>query len=244
VQGCRSNLPGLGMSFRKAVICTALLLVARCAAFSPRLRSKGEDSGSLPARTTATIAGQEVRYVEINQGTNNGVSVVLLHGARFSVQTWVDLGTLLILQRHGVHAVAVDLPGYGQSRNGRKGSHGNALSKGEWLAQLLQQLVPRSRVVLVSPSMSGSYAVPYLQAHGDDGVVASWMPVAPTGIHPGIAFPEAAKSTVDVLCFYGENDPRLRDADILTVLFTSSRKVGHLFPSSHFLDLYFCFSQL
>ena len=40
-----------------------------------------------------------------------GLTVLLLHGMRFSSQTWTDLGTLHVLAVLGYSAVAIDLPG-------------------------------------------------------------------------------------------------------------------------------------
>ena len=40
-----------------------------------------------------------------------GLTVLLLHGMRFSSQTWTDLGTLHVLAALGYSAVAIDLPG-------------------------------------------------------------------------------------------------------------------------------------
>ena len=44
-------------------------------------------------------------------------TVLLLHGAAFSSQTWVSVvPTIAILAAAGHHVIAIDLPGYGKTR--------------------------------------------------------------------------------------------------------------------------------
>eukprot|EP00191_Tetraselmis_sp_GSL018_P006442 CAMPEP_0177606444 /NCGR_PEP_ID=MMETSP0419_2-20121207/17312_1 /TAXON_ID=582737 /ORGANISM="Tetraselmis sp., Strain GSL018" /LENGTH=250 /DNA_ID=CAMNT_0019100809 /DNA_START=273 /DNA_END=1025 /DNA_ORIENTATION=+ len=176
---------------------------------------------------TLDIAGVPVHAVELNGAgaSVKGVVLVLLHGARFSVQTWEDLGTLSLMSSRGVHTVAVDLPGFGNSP-GKKHALGSAASPAEWLSILLSTVVPEgSKALLVSPSMSGRYAVPYVEQHGGDGKLAAWVPVAPVGVDSSWSPPQQAKDKVEVLAFYGELDPKLPDADTLVSIFPNSKKV-------------------
>lgn len=74
--------------------------------------------------------------------------VVLLHGARFQASSWDELGTLDALADAGHHAVALDLPGFGQSPQTR------IERPAIWIAAVLDRLELK-RAVLVAPSMAG-----------------------------------------------------------------------------------------
>jgi pimeloyl-ACP methyl ester carboxylesterase len=112
---------------------------------------------------TATFAGGTLGYIATPASSSHSTSaarpsVLLLHGARFSAQTWQDLGTLDALAAAGYSSVAVDLPGYGQSTTVATDS--DYLYK---LTRFLQhQGLLTPTVVCISPSMSGSFSVPTL----------------------------------------------------------------------------------
>lgn len=95
-------------------------------------------------------------WLSVNAHTDGhaDLTFLLLHGSRFSVQTWIELGTMAVLAKHGLHAVAVDLPGHGESPNPMVRLR-TPSERGEWLSLLMKQIAPTSKVVLVSPSMSG-----------------------------------------------------------------------------------------
>lgn len=105
-------------------------------------------------------------------GPETGPTVLLLHGGRFSSQTWHDLGTLDRLAEAGLKVVAIDLPGYGASTAGDADSE-------TFLAALIETL-SLQRPVVVSPSMSGRFAFPLMISAPE--LVAGWVPVAPVGI--------------------------------------------------------------
>lgn len=165
------------------------------------------------------VAGRSVRVLAAGpSAAAAGVAVLLLHGQAFSAETWREAGTLQALATAGHAAIAVDLPGHG----GTGGAPLPAAARGDFLDALVRALGlggASSRLVLVSPSMSGSYAMPYLEARGG---VAGWVAVAPVGVagfsERVAALPADAGAPLrrlPVLAAYGERDARRPDADAL-----------------------------
>ena len=148
---------------------------------------------------SVSVAGGQLHYLE--SGGPGPWTVVLLHGARFTSKTWQDLGTLDRLAAAGHHVVALDLPDYGDSEP-------SALAPEAYLARALDTLLPNRRVVLVSPSMSGGFSLPFVAEHSDR--VAGFVPVAPVGISRHAA--GLGGLQVPSLVVWGENDTMIPPA--------------------------------
>ncbi|ESP01715.1 hypothetical protein LOTGIDRAFT_139246, partial [Lottia gigantea] len=104
----------------------------------------------------------------------NKLSVLLLHGQAFTSNNWKEIGTIQLLGVSGYNVIAVDLPGYGKSDSNKIEGE----NKGEFLGELIKTLKLESPVI-VSPSMSGSFALPYLFS-GDVSIRASgFVAIAP-----------------------------------------------------------------
>lgn len=149
-------------------------------------------------------------------GPRNGRAVLLLHGASFSSKTWQEIGTLSTLAESGFRVYAVDLPGFGQSES-------CAAPEGAvWMKALCDEL-PLENPIIVSPSMSGRYSLPFVIEYADsvDGFVA----VAPVGIRHHEK--QLGQMTCPVLAVWGENDRTIPvdHADLLTGAVENGRKV-------------------
>lgn len=130
--------------------------------------------------------------------------ILLLHGAAFTSLTWESIQTLQILKENGFRAVAVDLPSYGESP---KAVQIPPLESALFLRSLHETFNMKS-FVLVSPSMSGRFAIPYIFSpqRTNDYKLKGWVPVAPVGIRDHT---ENEYGTLDKLpswVVYGEKD--------------------------------------
>ncbi len=168
----------------------------------------------MPVISNSIRVGQSnVHYLE--SGSHATSAVVLFHGASFQAETWRQIGTLDVLARSGYHAIAIDLPGYGES------AAGNVEPK-KWVGQLLTEL-EIERPVLVAPSMSGRVVIPWLLAGSDaaSGLVAVAC----------VAIKENARSLkkirVPVLAVWGEHDTVVpqQQADQLVAAVADGEKV-------------------
>lgn len=144
-------------------------------------------------------------YREDAPANGGRFTVLFLHGQAFSSQTWDDLGTLKFLSSHDYRVVAVDLPGFVKSKDAEqpRTSEGRSV----FLKKFIEKL-KIDRPVLVSPSMSGSYALPFI-FQGDQGKhLRGYVPVAPVGTDK---YEESDYKSLQLptLIFYGENDSTL-----------------------------------
>uniref|UniRef100_A0A8C7PTN5 Putative protein-lysine deacylase ABHD14B n=1 Tax=Oncorhynchus mykiss TaxID=8022 RepID=A0A8C7PTN5_ONCMY len=104
------------------------------------------------------------------------LSILLLHGICFSSENWLNIGTLETLAKAGCCAVAIDLPGFGQSKSSVAPSAVGELAPGGFLKQVCVAL-GMGPVVVVSPSVSGMYSLPFLFQH--EALVQAYIAVAP-----------------------------------------------------------------
>lgn len=114
-----------------------------------------------------------VFYREIVPIGKPKLDILLMHGKMFDSTTWVTLKTMDILASSGYHVIAMDLPGAGNT-------HFNLTDKTDKnLAKFLGKFIKKAGLdspVILSPSYSGSYALPYIV--GNVHKVSGFVPIA------------------------------------------------------------------
>jgi len=200
----------------RAVALLALLALAR--GFYD-VQSSSEEGPQ--EETTFDVAGASLYARDVVPAEDRfGVLTLLLHGNNYRTRQWRSWGVLQFLRDQGVHAVSVDLPGYGRSNDELRGSFGTAADRAEFLEELLATANPEGKpVVLASPSVSGIYAIPYINKFGEK--LGGWAAVAPSGVD-GLA---VNGTELEVLAMYGGNDlPRLPDIKTIEDAFPASTR--------------------
>lgn len=127
--------------------------------------------------------------------------VLFLHGAAFTSKNWHDIGTLTALHAKGYQAVAVDLPGRGESQKIKSPEDAKKI---QFLSDLIKKL-GLERPVVVAPSMSGSYALPFVMDKEHAKELRGFIPVAP-GAVAGYTENELKGLDLPTLIVYGEKD--------------------------------------
>ncbi|XP_056381090.1 protein ABHD14A [Hyla sarda] len=145
-------------------------------------RAEPQDSMNFTVRTGIqngdwpTFYREAVPRSSLEGATAERFPVLLLHGRSFTSKNWEELGTLQILSEHGYRAVAIDLPGYGESLKAQPMS--SEKGRTEYLLHIMEALGTRQPVI-ISPSMSGLFSLPLLLQHPDR--LRGFVPVAPVG---------------------------------------------------------------
>lgn len=149
---------------------------------------------SAPDPHTLELSGKKIHYLEAGGAAGSAPDVLLLHGARFSSKTWLELGTIDKLAEAGYHVVAVDLPGYGQSEK-------SPIARESFVVELMNAL-SLEKAAVVSPSMSGGFSLPLLATASER--VSGYIPVAPGGIDQYAS--KLSHVKVPTLIVWGEKD--------------------------------------
>jgi len=143
-----------------------------------------------------------------HNSTSSDLTFCFLHGAAFTSEDWLDIGTLQIFASLGYRVTAIDLPGICYNRITTsfvvvvrksftplllfffKGCGGSSVlqpiqeshfySKVNYMQDLMAATqLDQQKIVLVAPSMSGKYALPYMLTKPNP--VAGFIGLAPAG---------------------------------------------------------------
>ncbi len=179
--------------------------IGLCGCGDSQVREDGSETREPP--------GGMVVHVESENTKGIGLPVLLLHGASFSSKTWEELGTIEHLAAEGFPVYAVDLPGFGESPP-------SDVPANEMIDTLLDEL-GLDRAVVVTPSMSGRFALPFVV--DSSSRCAGLVAVAPVGIE--VHAPRLEGSAVPALLIWGSEDRivPLALADTLAACFAGAR---------------------
>lgn len=141
---------------------------------------------------------------------SGGLCVLLLHGIRFSSENWQKIGTLDTLAAAGYRALAIDLPGLGQSKAAVAPAAVGELAPAVFLRQVCEGL-QTGPVVIISPSLSGMYSLPFLFQHSE--LLKAYIPVAPICTEKFTAKQYGSIQT-PALIVYGDQDTQLGEVSL------------------------------
>ena len=147
--------------------------------------------GDLVSYLESLPADDQTGRPTVEGGVPVDVPVVFLHGGAYDASVWDELGLLDEVAATGHRAVAIDLPGKGES---------SGEQNPEWLGAALDALDIEA-VVLVSPSASGPVALGLLAEEPER--VTGFVPVAPVG---GADFEWAGGRVPETVVVLGEQD--------------------------------------
>ncbi|XP_072539286.1 putative protein-lysine deacylase ABHD14B [Salminus brasiliensis] len=155
--------------------------------------------------------------------------VLLLHGIRFTSENWLRIGTLTSLAEAGFRAVALDLPGLGQSKAAEPPAPVGQPAPGEFLRQVCEGL-ETGPVVVISPSLSGMYSLPFLFQHTQQ--VKAYVPVAPICTDKFKA-EQYSGIQVPTLIVYGDQDTQLGEVSLRNLSNLPNHKVVVMKGAGH-----------
>ncbi|XP_005092816.1 protein ABHD14B [Aplysia californica] len=154
------------------------------------------------------------------------LDILLLHGASFSSANWIEIGTVYHLANWGYRAVAIDLPGKGKSPD--------SIDKdlyGDFVTTFINTIGMKN-VVIIAPSASGNYALPYLFINPAKSTerAAGFVPIAPVGT--SLYTSKFKESQLPTLILYGAKDTR-GAITLNDLIGLPNHKIAHLDDAGH-----------
>ncbi|NXC44760.1 ABHEB protein, partial [Penelope pileata] len=148
---------------------------------------------------------------------------------RFSSDTWLRLGTLPALAEAGCRAVAIDLPGLGRSKDVSAPVPVGQPAPAAFLQAVVEAL-GLAPAVLVSPSLSGMYALPLVLQRGH--LLRGYVPVAPICTERFTA-EQYAQVKTPTLIVYGDQDAELGQLSLSNLRHIAGHRVLVLQGAGH-----------
>ncbi|XP_060095962.1 putative protein-lysine deacylase ABHD14B [Heteronotia binoei] len=179
---------------------------------------------------TVTVGGQNLFYRQAKPAQQAPrLSVLLLHGIRFSSETWLNLQTLSKLAEAGYRAVAIDLPGLGNSKDATAPAPIGEPAPSSFLKSVFEALL-LDQAVVISPSLSGMYSLPFLFQHSE--LLKAYIPVAPICTEKFPATQYASVKTL-TLIVYGDQDVQLGEVSLNNLKNLPNHKVMLMKGAGH-----------
>jgi len=184
---------------------------SKCVLTRERINStacKGELKETVEYRD---VKGEKIytKVTKCGDSMDNGRPwVMFLHGLNYNTRNWVEINMLRVTAKLGFNNIAVDLPSFGAS-NGTKVPTG--LTKEQFLEELVTAAgLKDQKLIIVTPSMSGQFAVPYLKMKGTapDTKLVGFVAAAPMATEVLKDFDLATIKT-KTLVIYGVRDDNL-----------------------------------
>ncbi|XP_038005266.1 protein ABHD14B isoform X1 [Motacilla alba alba] len=175
---------------------------------SPRFPAPRPAGMATPRITesTVTVQGQTLFYRQADPAqAAPKLTVLLLHGIRFSSETWLQVGTLATLAENGYRAVAIDLPGLGRSKDAVAPAPVGQPAPAAFL-KAVSEALDLGPAVVISPSLSGMYSLPFLLEHSQ--LFKAYVPVAPICTEK-FTEKQYAQIKTPTLIVYGDQDAEL-----------------------------------
>ena len=168
------------------------------------------------------------REARPNDSSNEKFTVLFLHDSGLTSAIWINIGTFEILAELGYRALAVDLPGHGNSKDGNiPYSRDEILGYMTNLLAALKLHLP----VLVSPGKSGEYAMPLVMAYPH--VLRGLVAIAPSDTSH-YSTSEYKKLTVPLLAMFGEkDDTMLKSSSLDSLFYVPNRKIFMVKNTTH-----------
>lgn len=134
----------------------------------------------------------EIHYLETEKPGKK--EILLLHGMKFNARTWQELGTLDLLATSGFKAIALDMPGFGDSPQ-------YDMAPNSVLENFVRQK-KCNRPIVIGPSMGGRISLEFCLDHPD--LVGGLVLVGAVGVEENRE--RLSEIKVPTLIVWGEKD--------------------------------------